>query len=119
LRFTGGSAAAVDDRRLALNARGVAAARSGQWTAIQFGFTLRRVWSANRMMRPFIIFLIIVVSAFVAFFAANFIVQRMLPTNMDGSSGRRYGYGLLVRVIGGLIFCATGGLLGFLYEGMR
>jgi hypothetical protein len=70
-------------------------------------------------MRSVIIVLIVVLSAFVPFFAANFIGQKMLPTYENDSHGRRYGYDLMVRFIGVLIFAATVALLGFTYESMR
>ena len=70
-------------------------------------------------MRTFIIIVIVVVSGFVAVFAANWLAQRMLPTREGDSGGRRYGYGLLVHLIGVLIWAALVAILGFTYESLR
>jgi hypothetical protein len=55
----------------------------------------------------------------VAVFAANWLAQKMLPTREGDSGGRRYGYGLLVHLIGVLIWAALVAILGFTYESLR
>ena len=70
-------------------------------------------------MRPVIIIVIVVFSALVAMFAANWLTQKMLPTLENDSAGRRYGYGLVVKFIGVVIFAGLVAILGFSYESLR
>lgn len=73
---------------------------------------------AHDAMRLLIFSLIVLVSFLVTFFVANPLAQKILPTVESDSAGRRYGYGLLVKLIYLLILGAAIGLI-LIYESVR